>query len=227
MTDAKQVHDTLARHQLADGLPVVFDLERSHGSWLVDGRTGDEHLDFFTNFASWPIGHNHPRMAQADYREELLQAALVNPANSDLYTVPMARFVEAFATRVTPAGFDHHFWVAGGALAVENAMKVAFDWKAQKNGRTSFADDGEELVILHFRGAFHGRSGYTLSVTNTGPGEDRLVPEVRLAAGAQPGHRVRPRGLRRERHRGRGAEAAPGVRSTAPSRSSRAALRAS
>lgn len=177
MNDAQKVHATLARHQLADGLPVVFDLERSHGSWLVDARNGDAHLDFFTNFASWPIGHNHPRMAQADYREELLQAALVNPANSDLYTEPMARFVEAFSTRATPEGFEHHFWVAGGALAVENAMKAAFDWKAQKNGRTSFEDDTEELVILHFRQAFHGRSGYTLTVTNTDPSKIAWFPK--------------------------------------------------
>ena len=55
------VHDTLRRHQLTDGYPIVMDLDKSHGSWIHDARTGDEYLDFFTCFASWPIGYNHPK----------------------------------------------------------------------------------------------------------------------------------------------------------------------
>jgi len=177
MSYASQVHEILKRHQLADGFPFVFDLERSHGSWMVDARNGAEYLDMFTCFASWPVGYNHPRMAEAEFRRELLSAAANNPANSDLYTESMARFVEAFATRVTPAGFKHHFWVSGGALAVENALKVAFDWKAGKLGRRSMEDDANDLVVLHLRQAFHGRSGYTLSLTNTDPTKIGLFPK--------------------------------------------------
>jgi L-lysine 6-transaminase len=66
-----------------------------------------------------------------------------------------------------PDEFEHLFFIAGGALAVENAMKAAFDWKAQKN-RAKGIEGGADK-ILHFRDAFHGRSGYTLSVTNTDP----------------------------------------------------------
>jgi L-lysine 6-transaminase len=177
MIHADKVHETLARFQLADGYAVVFDLERSHGSWLVDARTGKEYLDAFTCFASWPIGYNHPKMADAAFRAELLRAALCNPANSDLYTREMAAFVEAFGTRVTPAGFPHHFWISGGALAVENTLKVAFDWKARKLGRTRLEDDVNDLVVLHFRQAFHGRSGYTMSLTNTVPDKIGLFPK--------------------------------------------------
>ena len=90
---------------------------------------------------------------------ELLRAALMKPANSDLYTREMAAFVEAFATHATPEGFPHHFWVSGGALAIENALKTAFDWKARKLGRTRMDADANELVILHFRQVFHGRPG--------------------------------------------------------------------
>ncbi len=177
MSYAHQVHEVLKRHQLADGFPFVFDLERSQGPWLVDARDGTKYLDMFTCFASWPIGYNHPRMAEPEFRRELMLAAANNPANSDLYTESMARFVEAFATRVTPAGFKHHFWISGGALAVENAMKVAFDWKAGKLGRRSFDDDCNDLVVLHLRQAFHGRSGYTISVTNTDPTKIGLFPK--------------------------------------------------
>ena len=175
--NAQNVHETLGRHMLADGLPFVFDLEKSHGSWLHDQRTGKESLDFFTCFASWPVGYNHPRMSEPEFLEELHAAASVNLANSDLYTESMARFVDAFATRVTPEGFPHHFFVQGGALAVENTLKVAFDWKARKLGRTKMTDSGDDLVILHFEGAFHGRTGYTMSLTNTDPAKIGLFPK--------------------------------------------------
>ena len=176
MIKPQNVHQVLSRHQLADGYPIVLDLERSHGSWVHDGSSGSEYLDFFTCFASWPVGYNHPKMVEAGFSERLLQAARHHPANSDLYTGPMAEFVEAFATRVTPEGFPYHFWVQGGALAVENAMKVAFDWKAHKVG-VDQVNDGWDLSILHLRQAFHGRSGYTMSVTNTVPDKVALFPK--------------------------------------------------
>jgi L-lysine 6-transaminase len=177
MIHADKVHETLARHQLADGYPMVFDLERSHGSWLVDAKSGQEYLDAFTCFASWPVGYNHARLKDPVFEAELLRAARMNPSNADLYTREMAAFVEAFATRVTPAGFPHHFWISGGALAVENALKVAFDWKARKLGRTRLDEDVNDLVVLHFQQAFHGRSGYTLSLTNTLPDKIGLFPK--------------------------------------------------
>jgi L-lysine 6-transaminase len=177
MIEANNVHETLKRYQLADGMPFVLDLGRSHGPWLVDAVTGEEHLDFFTCFASWPIGYNHPRMAEPEFVAELGAAAANKPSNSDLYTESMARFVDAFASRVTPAGFPHHFWVSGGALAVENALKTAFDWKARRLGRTSLEDDVSDLSILHFRQCFHGRSGYTMSLTNTDPAKIGLFPK--------------------------------------------------
>ena len=176
MTEPQRVHEILARHQLADGFPMVMDLARSHGSYLHDSRSGEEFLDFFTCFASWPIGYSHPGLAEPAFVEELTLAASNNPANSDLYTTQMADFVEAFATRVTPPEYPHHFWVAGGALAVENALKAAFDWKAHKLG-VEAVEDGNALVVMHFHEAFHGRSGYTLSLTNTDRTKIELYPK--------------------------------------------------
>ncbi|MEZ5980202.1 MAG: L-lysine 6-transaminase [Planctomycetota bacterium] len=177
MLQPNRVHGVLKSHQLADGFPFVLDLEKSHGVWLHDAVTGKEYLDCFTSFASWPLGYAHPGMDDPAFTRDLLTASKNNPANSDLYTTLMAEFVEAFSTRVTPKDFPHHFWVSGGALAVENAMKTAFDWKARKLGRTQMTDDVSDLVILHFRQAFHGRSGYTMSVTNTVPDKVGLFPK--------------------------------------------------
>ncbi len=177
MIDPKQVHETLGRYQLVDGFPMVIDQEGSHGPWLRDAKSGKEYFDAFTCFASWPVGYNHPMLHEAAFETELLRAARTKLANSDLYTQDMAAFVDAFGSRVTPAGFPHHFWVSGGALAVENALKTAFDWKARKLGRTSFEDDVNDLVILHLKQAFHGRSGYTMSLTNTVPDKIGLFPK--------------------------------------------------
>jgi L-lysine 6-transaminase len=163
------VHGLLARHLLVDGFELVLDLERSHGSWLVDARDGTEYLDLFTFFASSALGMNHPALAaDATFRAELLEAALHKPSNSDVYTVAMARFVATFARVLGDPALPHLFFVEGGALAVENALKVAFDWKSRWNAGHG-VDPRLGTRVLHLREAFHGRSGYTMSLTNTDP----------------------------------------------------------
>ncbi len=161
------VHETLARHMLVDGFHLVPDYRASRGSRLVDGRTGRSYIDFYTHFASTPIGYNHPRIVEPAFREKLGWVASVKPANSDVYTVEMAEFVETFATIAVPDSHAGHlFFIDGGALAVENTLKAAFDWKVRKNFAAGSKDEIGSKVI-HFRQAFHGRTGYTLSLTNT------------------------------------------------------------
>lgn len=164
-----QVHEVLSRHILADGLDIVLDLDRSSGSYLVDARSGERYLDMFTFFASSPLGMNHPGLAD-DYafRDELAEAAVNKPSNSDVYSVPMARFVDTFVRVLGDPALPHLFFVDGGALAVENALKAAFDWKSRHNEARG-VDPALGTRVLHLRGAFHGRSGYTLSLTNTDP----------------------------------------------------------
>ena len=145
---------------------MVMDLEKSQGSWIVDARDGKRYLDFYTFFATAPLGHNHPRLREAAFQAELGAIAVNKPANSDIYTTAYAEWVEAFATpRARPAYLPHLFWIDGGALAVENALKAAFDWKVRKNLERGGAEKGSK--VIHFKEAFHGRSGYTLSLTNT------------------------------------------------------------
>src|SRR5205814_5869256 len=94
------------------------------------------------------------------------RAALTNPTNSDVYTVEMAEFVATFERLAIPDYLPHLFLIAGGSLGVENAIKAAFDWKVRRNFRNGQAREKGHQV-LHFREPFHGRSGYTLSLTNT------------------------------------------------------------
>ncbi|MCM6777787.1 L-lysine 6-transaminase [Nocardia sp. CDC159] len=164
-----RVHEILSANILADGFDLVLDLRRSRGRRLVDHRDGTAYLDMFGFFASSALGMNHPALAEDEgFRSELATAAINKPSNSDVYTVEMARFVDTFARVLGDPALPHLFFIDGGALAVENALKAAFDWKSRHNemhGRPT------ELgtKVLHLTGAFHGRSGYTLSLTNTDP----------------------------------------------------------
>ena len=166
---ARDVHSSLSRHLLVDGMELVLDLQASQGSRLVDARDGSSYLDLFTFFASSALGMNHPALTEdALFRDELLTAALNKPSNSDVYTVAMARFVDTFARVLGDPALPHLFFVEGGALAVENALKVAFDWKSRWNEAHGI-DPALGTKVLHLQHAFHGRSGYTLSLTNTDP----------------------------------------------------------
>jgi L-lysine 6-transaminase len=171
------VREVLSRSILADGLDFVLDVEQSAGSYLVDARTGARYLDMFTFFASSALGMNHPAIADdEEFLAELAAAAVNKPSNSDIYSVPMARFVETFARVLGDPELPHLFFVDGGALAVENALKVAFDWKSRFNDSRGI-DPALGTKVLHLRGAFHGRSGYTLSLTNTDPNKVARFPK--------------------------------------------------
>ncbi len=164
MVEPQDVKRTLARHLLAEGFDIIVDLEKSRGSWFVDHRNGDRYLDFFSMYASMGIGFNHPKMLAV--QEHLGRLAIQKPGCSDVYSQPMAEFVETFSKIGIPAYLPHAFFIEGGALAVENALKTAFDWKVRKNFAKGCKKETGTKVI-HFQQAFHGRSGYTLSLTNT------------------------------------------------------------
>jgi L-lysine 6-transaminase len=164
-----EVHAALARHLLTDGFELVLDLDASRGSTLVDARDGTRYLDLFTFFASSALGMNHPALADdPEFQSELARVAANKPSNSDVYSVPLARFVDTFARVLGDPALPHYFFIDGGALAVENALKVAFDWKSRRNEARGLDPDlGSQ--VLHLRNAFHGRTGYTMSLTNTDP----------------------------------------------------------
>src|SRR3954451_13935797 len=161
-----EVHETLARHMLVDGCEFVLDLANSQGSTLVDERDGTHYLDLFTFFASSALGMNHPALTDEPARAEFAAGAANKPSNSDIYPVPMARFVDTFARVLGDPRLPHLFFIDGGGLAVENALKVAFDWKSRWNEAHGI-DPALGTKVLHLEKAFHGRTGYTMSLTNT------------------------------------------------------------
>ena len=148
---------------LADGMSPIIDLERSHGSWLVDGNTGREYLDLFSMYASMSVGYNHPYVL--DNIDRLTRASVNKPANSDIYSPEMAEFVDTVGRIAQPSYMPNAFYIEGGALAVENALKTAFDWKARKN--ISLGKPVGQNKVVHLKDCFHGRTGYTMSLTDS------------------------------------------------------------
>jgi L-lysine 6-transaminase len=162
----EDVHRTLSKYMITDGFDLVLDLKKSRGCQIYDSRNNEFLLDCFSFFASAPLGCNHPELTTSEFIKKLGEVSINKPTNSDLYTVEMAEFVDAFVKYAVPDFFKHLFFVSGGGLAVENGIKTAFDWKIRKNFKNGKNDEIGKQVI-HFKEAFHGRTGYTLSLTNT------------------------------------------------------------
>jgi L-lysine 6-transaminase len=167
LLDASGVLHQLEQHILLDGFRIVIDLEKSRGSYLHDSATGHRLIDLYGFFGSMPVGFNHPYFDDVDVQRDLLRAAKVKVANSDIYSKSYAQFVETFARVVGLRPLERYLFIEGGAAAVENCLKAAMDWKVRKNMAAGHGERGTK--ILHFRHAFHGRSGYTMSLTNTDP----------------------------------------------------------
>lgn len=171
---AQEVFDVLNKSILVDGFDLVLDVERSHGARLYDSKNQRSMIDFFSFFASNPIGFNHPKMKEKAFEEKLLIFARAKISNSDVYTTAYAEFVKSFHDHCAPR-FDRLFFIEGGALGVENALKAAQDWKVRKNLAAGRGERGTQIV--HFKEAFHGRTGYTLSLTNTVPDKTAYFPK--------------------------------------------------
>jgi L-lysine 6-transaminase len=177
MIEPRDVHPILSRHILTDGYDFVLDLEKSKGAWLYDSLHNKKLLDFFGFFATSTIGMNHDKMLEPSFLKKLQRAAINKPTNSDVYTVEMAEFIDALDKIAAPTYLKHYFFIEGGALAVENALKTAMDWKVRKNFQKGYKEEKGQK-IMHLREAFHGRSGYTLSLTNTfDPNKTKYFPK--------------------------------------------------
>ena len=159
----QEAKNNIGKRILADGMDQIIDLNKSHGSWLVDSRDEKEYLDLFSMFASLSVGYNHPYLLEN--KDRLMSSALNKPTNSDVYSMEMAAFVETMGRIAQPQYLPYAFYIEGGGLAVENALKTAFDWKVRKNLSKGIKNRGSQ--IIHFKECFHGRTGYTMSLTDS------------------------------------------------------------
>ncbi|KAJ3427786.1 aminotransferase [Anaeramoeba flamelloides] len=170
-----QVLDSLRKVMLIDGYDFVVDTDNSKGMYLVDKKTNKKYLDFFTYFASSALGMNHPKMCTEEFIKYIGKLALNKINNSSFYSLEMGKFVSTLERVAMPKEFTKVFFISGGALAVENALKASIDWKVRKNIKAGLGEIGTK--VIHFKEAFHGRTGYTMSLTNTDPIKVQYYPK--------------------------------------------------
>lgn len=150
---------------LVDSYPNRWDIENSHDSYLVDKETQHKYLDMHCGFGSLPLSWNHPKLTHKMKKQfDTLPSHYVNkPSNSDFYTDPYFEFIDTFKEKVVPSTHKYQFFGGDGAWAVTQMIKVATDWKLRFNPQLG------STKIMYFEKAFHGRDGFTLSMTNTDP----------------------------------------------------------
>ena len=183
-TVATRALEALEQHVLLDGFRIVLDHEKSRGSYLYNAAGDSRLIDLYGFFGSMPVGYNHPHFEEPAVQKELARAASIKVANSDVYSPGYAEFVETFSRVAGLPPLDRYLFIEGGALAIENTLKAAMDWKVRKNIAAGRGERGTE--ILHFQHAFHGRSGYTMSLTNTDPRKTDLFAKFKWPRVSNP-----------------------------------------
>jgi L-lysine 6-transaminase len=173
------VRNILSEYLIDDRSSIIPDFARCYGQYIFDLKTSGYYLDCAGYYGSNPIGHNHPGLNEPSFLQKLLNVAKTNPSNSDFFSLEMADFVDTFARIALPPQYKHLFFVTGGTLAIENALKVAFDWKVRKNFQKGLTEE-KGFQIIHFTKCFHGRSGYSISMTNTAdPRKTKYFPKFK------------------------------------------------
>lgn len=159
----KDCRPIAAKHTITEHYDLVYDLEKSYGNYLYDSLNERYLLDLVSFYASNPLGYNHPALQDKDFESKLLRAAKTNPNNSDFLTVEYSTFLQAFYKHAMPSQFKYVFFITAGTLAVDNAIKTAFDWKMRKS---PYIKDPSQMTVAYIKKSFHGRSGFALNCTS-------------------------------------------------------------
>ena len=105
--EAANVQDTLKKYMLVDGFDMTLDMKKSQGSYLYDAKHGKRYLDFFTFIASNPLGMNHPKINNDEFKKKLGEVAVSKPSLSDIYLQDQAEFVDTFFKLAVPSYFKY------------------------------------------------------------------------------------------------------------------------
>ena len=156
--------------------PIV--VERAVGRELID-VDGRRYLDAISSLWVNTLGHRVPELDRAlcDQLERVAHSTLLGNGNRTV-----TEFAEALG-RVVPVDSPHILFASDGACAVEQALKIAFQYWQNRGiaGRTTY---------LGFAAGYHGDTVGSLSLGGDGYGSalfDRLrFPVLRAPSFAEP-----------------------------------------
>jgi adenosylmethionine---8-amino-7-oxononanoate aminotransferase len=146
----------------ADNQPII--VERAEGRELID-VDGNRFLDAISSLWVTTLGHHVPELDQAvrDQLDRVAHSTLLG--NGNTAAVELAEDLAA----VLPVDRPHLLFAGDGAAAVEQGLKIAFQYWVNKGvaGKTTY---------LAFGGAYHGDTIGSLSVGAGGFGTDLYDP---------------------------------------------------
>jgi adenosylmethionine-8-amino-7-oxononanoate aminotransferase len=145
----------------AESNPVI--VERGEGHYLID-VDGRRYLDAISSLWVNTVGHRVPELDQAviDQLGRVAHSTLLGHGNT-----AVVRLAEALAA-VVPVESPHFLFASDGAAAVEQALKMAFQyWVNGGSPRTTY---------LAFGRAYHGDTIGSLSVGAGGFGTELFDP---------------------------------------------------
>lgn len=159
--------EELRRYVIAEPQKFCVDLATSEGMYLatVDGQ---RLFDWAGYYGSKLVGHNHPALNEPSYLRRLVLAANNKVANPDFLTSECLDYYRMLV-RLAPESMKGErlevYSVNSGAEAVENMLKylvARHNLRAMQSGRMT----GNRRFV-YFDKAFHGRTVFALSVTQT------------------------------------------------------------
>lgn len=157
----------------ADNEPII--VERAEGRELIDVE-GRRYLDAISSLWVNTLGHRVPQLDEALRRQSELVAHSTLLGNGNRTTI---EFAEALAS-LLPVDEPHVLFASDGAAAVEQALKIAFQYWTNRGdrGRTHY------LALGH---AYHGDTIGSISLGAGGFGTDVFDP-LRFPVHRVPGY---------------------------------------
>jgi adenosylmethionine---8-amino-7-oxononanoate aminotransferase len=156
-----------------DNEPIIVEAADGHELIDVEGR---RYLDAISSLWVTTLGHRVPELDQAlrDQLDRVAHSTLLGNGNR-----AVVELAEALS-EVVPVDRPHFLFASDGAAAVEQALKLAFQYWANLGieGRTGY------LALGH---AYHGDTVGSLSVGGGGFGTDLFDP-LRFAVVRAPGY---------------------------------------
>ncbi len=146
----------------AENAPVIVESADGHELIDVDGR---RYLDAISSLWVTTLGHRVPELDQAvrDQLDRVAHSTMLG--NGNQAAIELAEDL----ARVVPVDGPHFLFASDGAAAVEQALKVAFQYWVNRGveGRTTY---------LAFGGAYHGDTVGGISVGAGGFGTELFDP---------------------------------------------------
>ena len=137
---------------------ITIDFNKSYGSYVFDRKTNHAFLDLFSMFSSLPLGYNHPIFDES-FDQKIKPISHLRMSNNLFHSKELIDFERKFQK----ISFHNNLHLCStGALAVEAALKCAFEYTKKPNS-----------LVVGLKQSFHGINSWGFitdsSITSVNP----------------------------------------------------------